>query len=92
LRLTEAFNLPVVITNQVQANPATFFGDPNKPTGGNIMAHASTHRVYLRKGGKGTRIATIIDSPSLPENKTRFKITEKGIEDVQESNEDAQEA
>jgi DNA repair protein RadA len=92
LRLTEAFNLPVVITNQVQANPATFFGDPNKPTGGNIMAHASTHRVYLRKGSKGTRIATIIDSPSLPENKTRFKITEKGIEDVQEGNEDAQEA
>ena len=92
LRLTEAFNLPVVITNQVQANPATFFGDPNKPTGGNIMAHASTHRVYLRKGGKGTRIATIIDSPSLPENKTRFKITGKGIEDAQEGKEDAQEA
>ena len=39
LRLTEAFNLPVVVTNQVQANPAQFFGDPNKPTGGNIMAH-----------------------------------------------------
>ena len=92
LRLTEAFNLPVVITNQVQANPATFFGDPNKPTGGNIMAHASTHRVYLRKGGKGTRIATIIDSPSLPESKTRFKITEKGIEDVQEDKEDAKES
>jgi len=90
LRLTEAFNLPVVITNQVQANPATFFGDPNKPTGGNIMAHASTHRVYIRKGGKGTRVATVIDSPSLPENKTRFKITEKGIEDVQEGTEDAE--
>ncbi len=92
LRLTEAFNLPVVVTNQVQANPTQFFGDPNKPTGGNVMAHACTHRVYLRKGGKGTRIATIIDSPSLPENKTRFKITEKGIDDVQEGNEDTQEA
>jgi DNA repair protein RadA len=92
LRLTEAFNLPVIVTNQVQANPAQFFGDPNKPAGGHVMAHACTHRVYLRKGSKGTRIATIIDSPSLPENKTRFKITEKGIEDVQEGNEDAQEA
>lgn len=91
LRLTEAFNLPVVVTNQVQANPTSFFGDPNKPAGGNIMAHACTHRVYLRKGGKGTRIATIIDSPSLPENKTRFKITAKGVEDVQESTEDPQE-
>jgi DNA repair protein RadA len=84
LRLTEAFNLPVVVTNQVQANPAQFFGDPNKPTGGHVMAHACTHRVYLRKGSKGTRIAKVIDSPYLPENSTRFKITEKGIEDVQE--------
>jgi len=84
LRLTEAFNLPVIVTNQVQANPAQFFGDPNKPAGGHVMAHACTHRVYLRKGSKGTRVAKVIDSPYLPENSTRFKITEKGIEDVQE--------
>jgi len=82
VRLTEAYNLAVVITNQVQANPTAFFGDPNKPAGGNVMAHASTHRVYLRKGGKGTRIATVIDSPYLPEEKTRFRITEKGVEDA----------
>ena len=92
LRLTEAFNLAVVVTNQVQANPTAFFGDPNKPAGGNVMAHACTHRVYLRKGGKGTRIASILDSPSLPEGKVRFKITEKGIEDVQESGDDREEA
>ncbi len=90
LRLTEAFNLAVVVTNQVQASPTQFFGDPNKPAGGNVMAHACTHRVYLRKGGKGTRLATIIDSPSLPEGKVRFKITEKGIEDVQEGSEEVQ--
>ena len=84
LRLTEAFNLPVVVTNQVQANPAQFFGDPNRPAGGHVMAHACTHRVYLRKGSKGTRLAKVIDSPYLPENSTRFKITEKGIEDVGE--------
>ncbi len=92
LRLAEAFNLAVVVTNQVQANPTAFFGDPNKPAGGNVMAHACTHRVYLRKGGKGTRIASILDSPSLPEGKVRFKITEKGIEDVQESGDDREEA
>jgi len=91
LRLTEAFNLAVVVTNQVQANPTAFFGDPNKPAGGNVMAHACTHRVYLRKGGKGTRIATIIDSPSLPEGKIRFKITQKGIEDAQDGSEEAPE-
>ncbi|UCC34090.1 MAG: DNA repair and recombination protein RadA [Candidatus Bathyarchaeota archaeon] len=84
LRLTEAFNLSVVVTNQVQANPAQFFGDPNRPAGGHVMAHACTHRVYLRKGSKGTRLAKIIDSPYLPENSTRFRITEKGIEDVED--------
>ena len=82
VRLAEAYNLAVVVTNQVQANPASYMGDPNKPAGGNVMAHACTHRIFLRRGGKGTRIATVIDSPSLPEGKARFKITEKGIEDV----------
>lgn len=88
LRLAEAYNIAVVVTNQVQADPASFFGDPNRPAGGNIMAHACTHRVILRRGGKGTRLATIIDSPSLPEEKARFKITEKGLEDVPEDQED----
>lgn len=83
--LAEAYNLPVIVTNQVQANPAQFFGDPNRPAGGHVMAHACTHRVYLRRGSKGTRLAKVIDSPYLPENTTRFRITEKGIEDVEET-------
>lgn len=87
LRLAEAYNLAVVITNQVQANPATFFSgvDPNRPAGGNIMAHACTHRIYLRRGSKGTRIAKIIDSPYLPEREAHFMISEKGIVDAEES-------
>ena len=84
VRPSEAYNIAIVVTNQVQANPTAFFGDPNKPAGGNIMAHACTHRVFLCKGRKGTRIARVIDSPSLPEEKTRFKITGKGIEDLPE--------
>ncbi len=85
VRLAEAYNIAVVLTNQVQANPASFFGDPNRPAGGNVMAHACTHRVFLRKGGKGTRIATVIDSPSLPEEKARFKVTAKGVGDVEDT-------
>ncbi|MBS7640432.1 MAG: DNA repair and recombination protein RadA [Candidatus Bathyarchaeia archaeon] len=84
LRLAEAYNLAVVITNQVQANPAAFFGDPTRPAGGHVMAHACTHRVYLRKGNKGVRIARIIDSPYLPEREATFMITEKGITDAEE--------
>ena len=84
VRLSEAYNVAIVVTNQVQANPTAFFGDPNRPAGGNIMAHACTHRVFLRKGAKGTRIARVIDSPCLPEVPARFLVSEKGIEDTEE--------
>ncbi len=79
LRLAEAFNLAVVVTNQVMSTPDTVYGDPNKPTGGNVMAHACTHRVYLRRGKANTRLARVIDSPYLPEVKVRFAITEEGV-------------
>ncbi len=82
LRIAQALNLAVVVTNQVQANPQAFFGDPTRPAGGNILAHASTHRVMLRKASKGLRVAKIIDSPYLPESEAYFQITEKGVEDA----------
>ena len=81
----EIYNLAVVITNQVQANPSQFFGNPNRPAGGHVFAHASTHRIYLRRGKGNTRVARVIDSPYLPEASATFAITEKGIEDVDES-------
>jgi len=84
IRLSEAYNLAVVITNQVQSNPAQFWGSPENPAGGHVMAHACTHRVKLRKGKSGTRVAKVIDSPYLPEREASFQITEKGIEDVEE--------
>lgn len=82
LRTAQALNLAVVVTNQVQANPQAFFGDPTRPAGGNILAHASTHRIMLRKASGGLRCAKIIDSPYLPESEAFFQITEKGIEDA----------
>ena len=48
IRLAEIFNIAVVITNQVQSSPDTFFGDPTKAAGGNIIAHSSTYRIYLK--------------------------------------------
>ncbi len=86
LRIAQALNLAVVITNQVQANPQAFFGDPTRPAGGNILAHASTHRVMLKKASGGIRVAKIIDSPSLPESEAYFQITEKGVEDATPKN------
>jgi len=84
VRLSEAFNVAVVLTNQVQANPAQYFGDPNRPAGGHVMAHACTHRIYIRKGKSNTRLARVIDSPCLPELSARFRISERGIEDPEE--------
>jgi len=83
LRLAELHNCAVVITNQIQSNPQAFFGDPNRPAGGNVIAHASTHRLYIRKGKVNTRIAHVIDSPYLPGDKIRFAITTMGIEDAE---------
>ncbi len=84
LRLAEVFNLAVVVTNQVQSNPQAFFGNPNRPAGGNVLSHGTTHRIYLRKSSKNLRVATITDSPSLPPDKEAlFTITEKGIEEAQ---------
>jgi DNA repair protein RadA len=80
LRTAEARNLAVVVTNQVQAAPDVFFGDPSKPTGGHVVAHTSTYRIYLKKAGKN-RIARIIDSPYHPESETVFILNEKGVDD-----------
>ena len=91
LRLSEAYNLAVVITNQVMSNPATFYMNLELPAGGHIMAHACTHRVKLSRGKGGTRIAKIIDSPYLPEEQASFIITEKGIEDTDKQPEEEEE-
>lgn len=83
IRLAEAYNLAVVVTNQVQANPAQYWGgSPDRPAGGHVMAHACTHRIMIHKSRKNTRKARVIDSPYLPEVEAKFAITEKGIEDA----------
>jgi len=81
MRFGEIFNAAIVVTNQVQAKPDTFFGDPTKPVGGHIVAHTATFRVYLRKSKGELRVARLIDSPHLPEGEAVFKVTETGVED-----------
>lgn len=85
LRLADEFGVAVVITNQVVAQvdgASMFTADPKKPIGGNIMAHASTTRLYLRKGRGETRICKIYDSPCLPEAEAMFAIQPDGIGDA----------
>jgi DNA repair protein RadA len=82
LKLAEQHNLAVYVTNQVMADPAQMFGDPTKAVGGNIVAHASTYRIYLRRGKKDSRVAKLIDSPNLPDNETVFMVDTQGLKDI----------
>eukprot|EP00123_Amoebidium_parasiticum_P017001 comp23673_c0_seq1/m.40520 comp23673_c0_seq1/g.40520 ORF comp23673_c0_seq1/g.40520 comp23673_c0_seq1/m.40520 type:complete len:341 (-) comp23673_c0_seq1:340-1362(-) len=86
LRLADEFGVAVVITNQVvaQVDGNPFTPDPKKPIGGNIIAHASTTRLYLRKGRGENRICKIYDSPCLPEAEAMFSIGPEGINDAKD--------
>lgn len=88
LRLADEFGVAVVISNQVVAQvdgaAGMFNADPKKPIGGHIMAHASTTRLYLRKGRNETRICKIFDSPCLPEAEAMFAINADGIGDAKD--------
>ncbi len=80
-KIASMYNLPVVVTNQVMAQPGILFGDPTEPIGGHILGHKSTFRIYLRKGKGEKRVAKLVDSPCLPEGECVFTITEDGIRD-----------
>lgn len=82
-RIAFAFNIAVVVTNQVVTNPATFYGSPISAIGGHILAHNVTTRVSLRKGKGTKRIAKLEDSPYLPESESVFEISDEGIKDSQ---------
>jgi DNA repair protein RadA len=83
IRLAEIYNVAVVYTNQVQAQPDNLFGGNSMIAArGNIMAHASTYRIFLRKAGHN-RIATMIDSPYHAYSQVKFTIGEEGVQDLE---------
>ncbi len=79
LRFGDTYNAAIVVTNQVSSRPDVLFGDPTRPIGGNIVAHAATYRLYLRKSKPPRRIARLIDSPNLPEGEAVLSLTNEGI-------------
>ncbi|KAM3221388.1 DNA repair protein RAD51 [Capsicum annuum] len=86
-KLADEFGVAVVITNQVVAQvdgSAVFAGPQIKPIGGNIMAHASTTRLALRKGRAEERICKVVSSPCLAEAEARFQISAEGVTDVKD--------
>ena len=83
-KLAAQFGVACVITNQVVAkvDGAMSFGPTTAPIGGNIIAHASTTRLSLRKGRGENRICKIFDSPCLPEGEATFAIQGSGVGDA----------
>jgi DNA repair protein RadA len=84
IRLAEIYNVAVVLTNQVQASPDSTFGgnDSLKAAGGNIMGHACTYRIFLRKAGRD-RIAVMVDSPHHAYSQVKYTISDKGVENAE---------
>ena len=78
-RVANLHNAAVVVTNQVQSNPDSFFGDPTKPIGGNILGHKSTFRLYLRKSKGTKRIVRLVDAPNLPDGEAVMRVEDGGL-------------
>ncbi|WP_253737693.1 DNA repair and recombination protein RadA [Halohasta salina] len=79
LRIASLHNAAVLVMNQVQSNPDSYFGDPTKPVGGNILGHASTVRVYL-KNSKGTkRVFRLVDAPNLADGEAIMRVEGGGL-------------
>lgn len=84
VRIAETYEVAVIATNQIQSSPDAIFGDVFRPTGGHVVAHTSTYRVYLKRSGKN-RIARMVDSPCHPESEVLFTLSEQGVSDPEAS-------
>jgi DNA repair protein RadA len=84
VRMSETYGVAVLVTNQIQSSPDAIFGDPARPTGGNVVAHTSTYRIYLKRSGKN-RIARMVDSPYHAEREILFMLADRGISDAGET-------
>ncbi len=90
IKLARGFNAVAVVTNQVMSKPDVFFGEAIHPVGGHIVAHTSHTRVFLRKSARGpVRIARLVSSPYLAEGEGVFRVSERGIEDINQNDEES---
>lgn len=83
LRFADEYGIAAVITNQVVATVegATMFqADPEKPIGANIIAHASTTRLYLRGKHRVCRIFFDLQKSELSNSyKSNAKLSTRNV-------------
>lgn len=86
-KISEEFNVAVFLSNQVMAEPDAT--TTQAAAGGNILAQASTTRLYLRKESKKEeRVCKMYASSSIPEGgECIFQISDGGIMDGGDSTE-----
>jgi len=86
--LAAEFGVAAFVTNQVVSNPQSQFNE-KMPIGGNIMGHASTTRLQLKKSRDHNIMCRVYDSPHLAQLDALFTITKNGIEDVEDASKKA---
>jgi DNA repair and recombination protein RadA len=79
MRIGDLYNTAILVTNQVSSNPDSYFGDPTKPIGGNILGHTSTFRIYIRKSKGDKRIFRLVDAPNLPDGEAIIRVKGAGL-------------
>jgi len=82
-RYSQIYNIAVVYTNQILTQPIPFGVALKVPAGGNIIAHAATHRFFLKKR-KDFILIECLDSPRIEKGATaQFTINREGCIDYQ---------
>ncbi len=75
----------VKVVSVVESSMGGFSTGPKvMPIGGNILAHATTTRLFVKKSRGETRVIKIVASPSLPEKEATFQIGNEGICDAKD--------
>lgn len=80
--IASGYELACFYSNQAYEDPGKMFGDPVSATGGNVVKHNGSFRLYLQDRGSKGWAAELVDSPMLKQETARFDITENGIEDA----------
>jgi DNA repair protein RadA len=78
MRFADLNNALIMATNQVMANPDNFFGDPTNHVGGQVLGHAATFRLHLRKSKGEKSIVRLVNSP---DGEAVFSVTTPEIKD-----------
>mmetsp|Transcript_13989 Transcript_13989/g.25246 ORF Transcript_13989/g.25246 Transcript_13989/m.25246 type:complete len:101 (-) Transcript_13989:490-792(-) len=82
-KISEEFNTVFLITNQVVVSQlegcSLYVGANIKPIGGNIMAHYTNVRVWIKKSNMNIKIFRLISSSKCDDKEIKFIITSTGI-------------